>query len=120
MVQFDKYTGTTINGSVPIVTTEAKWTSNGQDCKRVQFPLLLAFAVTIYKAQGLTLDSVVVDIGDTEKSLGLTYVALSRVKTFEGLALNRPYDFTRFSSIATHRHLLMRKQEETRLLTIAL
>lgn len=86
MVHFEKFNGPTINNSVPIGPTEAKWISNGQDCKRVQFPLLVAFAITIHKAQGLTLDTVVLDIGDKERNLGLAYVAFSRVKTIQGLA----------------------------------
>ena len=118
MVQFDKYYGPTINGSVPIGPTEAKWIANGQDCKRMLFPLIVAFAITIHKSQGLTLDKVVVDIGENERNLGLAYVALSRVKTIEGLAFSKPYNFSRFTNIAKSRYLNMRKHEEARMLTL--
>ena len=40
---------------------------------------LIAYASTIHKSQGQTLDKEVIDLGKSEKSLGLTFVALSRV-----------------------------------------
>ncbi|HEY8194859.1 MAG TPA: AAA family ATPase [Hyphomicrobium sp.] len=55
-----------------------------------QFPLRLAWALTIHKAQGLTLDKVYVDLGGGTFAHGQTYVALSRCRTMEGLALARP------------------------------
>lgn len=55
--------------------------------ERTQYPLRLSFAVTIHKCQSLTLNLAKIDIGRTEKSLGLTYVALSRVRRLEDLLL---------------------------------
>jgi ATP-dependent DNA helicase PIF1 len=55
-----------------------------------QFPVRLAWALTIHKAQGLTLDRVYVDLGRGTFAHGQTYVALSRCRTLEGLALARP------------------------------
>lgn len=55
-----------------------------------QFPLRLAWALTIHKAQGLTLDKVYVDLGTGTFAHGQTYVALSRCRTMEGLAMARP------------------------------
>ena len=43
-------------------------------------PIRLAYALTINKSQGQTLGKVVVDLGKNERSLGLAFVALSRVK----------------------------------------
>ncbi len=51
-----------------------------------QFPLRLAWAITIHKSQGLTFDRVAIDAG-TAFATGQVYVALSRCTTFEGITL---------------------------------
>ena len=55
-----------------------------------QYPLRLAWAVTIHKSQGKTFDKVVVDIGRGAFAHGQAYVALSRCRTMEGLLLQTP------------------------------
>ncbi len=55
-----------------------------------QIPLRLAWSVTIHKSQGQTYDEVVIDLGRGAFSPGQTYVALSRVRSLEGLYLTRP------------------------------
>ncbi|MDA7843679.1 AAA family ATPase [Pontimonas sp.] len=55
-----------------------------------QFPLRLAWAVTIHKAQGKTLEAAVIDLGPRAFAPGQTYVAFSRLTSLEGLYLRRP------------------------------
>lgn len=57
-----------------------------------QFPLRLAWAVTVHKSQGLTFDRLVVDLDRRAFSHGQTYVALSRTRSLEGLSLVRPIE----------------------------
>jgi ATP-dependent DNA helicase PIF1 len=54
-----------------------------------QVPLVPAWAITIHKAQGLTLDDVRIDLGYGAWAPGQVYVALSRARTLDGLSLTR-------------------------------
>ncbi|MBP9818172.1 AAA family ATPase [Candidatus Shapirobacteria bacterium] len=58
-----------------------------------QFPIRLAWAVTIHKSQGQTYDSVIIDLGRGAFAHGQTYVALSRCKSLETLYLRRPLTY---------------------------
>lgn len=55
-----------------------------------QFPLILAWAITIHKSQGKTLERVIIDLGTGAFAAGQLYVALSRCKSFSGIALKQP------------------------------
>lgn len=52
-----------------------------------QYPVKLAWALTIHKSQGLTFSNVIIDLGRGAFTGGQTYVALSRCRSFEGLTL---------------------------------
>ena len=54
-----------------------------------QYPLKLAWAITIHKSQGLTFDSIYLDIGRGAFAPGQTYVALSRCRTLNGVYLKK-------------------------------
>ncbi len=55
-----------------------------------QFPLRLAWAITVHKSQGQTYNKVIIDMHTGSFTSGQTYVALSRCKTLQGLKLQRP------------------------------
>jgi ATP-dependent exoDNAse (exonuclease V) alpha subunit len=76
---FDEASGKVREVLVPVTLAEFK-----------QIPLRLAWAVTIHKSQGQTYDEVQIDMGRGAFSPGQTYVALSRVRTLDGLYLTRP------------------------------
>lgn len=54
-----------------------------------QFPMRLAWAITIHKSQGKTFTKVIIDVGDGAFCHGQVYVALSRCTSFEGVVLRR-------------------------------
>ena len=56
-----------------------------------QIPLILSWAITIHKSQGATLERCIIDIGDAVFESGQSYVALSRIKSLEGVSI-KSYD----------------------------
>ena len=74
-----------------------------------QFLLQLVYTITVYKSQGLTLLQVILNIDQKEHYLGLSYIAISRVKVLDRLMFELPFDFSCFtiydSPIAQDREL---------------
>jgi ATP-dependent DNA helicase PIF1 len=80
---------------VPIVPVKVEWDKNGTTCWRKQLPLVLAWAITVHKSQGLTLDQAVIDLGEKDFAPGLSFVAIFRVKTLTGLAFRSQFPWER-------------------------
>ena len=64
------------------------WDTDFPGVKRQQIPLKLAYAITIHKAQGATLDCALIDVGGRTFEYGQAYTALSRVKDIESLYIH--------------------------------
>lgn len=86
-----------------VEVTQHKWevfeyTFNGESFEEgvigsySQYPIALAWAVTIHKAQGKTFDKVLVDVGWGAFAHGQMYVALSRCTTLSGIKLLKPFN----------------------------
>ena len=123
IVKFDTYTGpscfSNITNCVPISPCFSTSEAHGRKFERTQFPLKLAWAITIHKSQGLTLDRAWIDLGKSERSLGMSYVALSRVRNLEDIVIE-PLSLERLTSIGKGANFERRKQEELRLNTLAI
>ena len=107
LVAVDRYNGPTLFTSsnskkvVPIFPTFHKWEGSKGTCSHRQFPIILAFAFTIHKSQGLTLDQVVLDISRKEHTTGLTYIGVLQVKKLSGLIFKRGFNKKLFSPTAS-------------------
>ena len=101
-MKFDNYRGPSITESissrVPICPiTVSSQTLDGLH-ERQQLPLKLAWAITIHKSQALTLPKAWIDIGQTQRTAGISYVAISRVRTLPSCIIE-PMTFERLKSI---------------------
>ena len=118
IVQFDEYEGPSIfedkPNCVPICPVTVTLQISERCHERQQLPLKLAWALTIHKSQGLTLPKAVIDIGKSEKTPGISYVAISRVKSLSS-CLIQPMAYERLQSIKSSSSLQFRLQEEQRL-----
>jgi nucleoside-triphosphatase THEP1 len=75
-----------------------------------QFPIRLAWAITIHKSQGLTFDEAIIDAG-ASFAAGQVYVALSRCKTLDGITLRSP--ISTHNIISDERIIAFAKQENS-------
>ena len=78
----------------------------------------MAWALTIHKSQGLSLQRKTIDIGNAKRK-GLTFTAISRVKYIDGLRISPPFTFERYSKMAKSAYATIRKKEEQRLESIS-
>ena len=74
-------------GSIEMTIQPHTWTNDLDSI--VQIPLIYAWAITIHKAQGATLQKAEIDLGSSVFEYGQIYVALSRITTLEGLYLTK-------------------------------
>ncbi|PWI64382.1 hypothetical protein PCL_10520 [Purpureocillium lilacinum] len=98
MMVMDKYTGpsylTTDDGRevVPILAVKRDFFFGASACTRTQFPLMPSYAITVHKSQSITVDKMVTDLSERDFQTGLSSVAVSRVKTLDGLMVDTPFE----------------------------
>ena len=97
---------------IPILPIQREWEHGLVTYSRTMFPVVLAYAITIHKSQGLTLDKAVLDIRAKDFSLGQTYVAISRVRSIRGLMFDNSFDKSRFLEKLTD--IRRMREEDTR------
>ena len=104
----DKYDGPDLSKDpaddksvVPILPIRRQWEVGSEIYSRTMFPIVLAYAITIHKSQGLTLNKAVLDLSSRDFSVGQTYVAISRVRAVRGLMIDRLFDISRFAERPT-------------------
>ncbi len=84
-----------------------------KNAHRLQFPIPPAYALTFHKSQGQTIPKTVIKLGDKEQSLGLTFVALSRVKNFSDFLIE-PFSLERLQKLSQSKLLNPRLEKEKR------
>ena len=89
-----------VPGSVPIHPRTAEWKDGKVTCTRRGFSLLPGYALTIHKAEGMTIDRpVLIDVGPTEFAVGLTYTAVTRTRTLDNISFQPMPTFNRIREI---------------------
>ncbi|KAE8740715.1 hypothetical protein FOCC_FOCC013771 [Frankliniella occidentalis] len=110
IVKFDNVDGYPyLNGGVPIQAIHCSWSINNISCSRVQLPLSLSWACTVHKSQSLTVELCQMNLGETDFELGLTYVALSRVKNLSSLVLMKPISLDHLNCVKRSRMFVERE-----------
>lgn len=71
----------------------------------------MAWALTIHKSQGLTLDKATIDIGNKDHQ-GLTFIAISRVRQLSCLRIARPFTYERYARMEINHNVALRQIEE--------
>ena len=84
---------------IPIAPVTARWERGDKALTRTQFPIRLAWAITVHKSQGLTLDKAVINLGEVDFTPGLSFVAISRVKKLSGLLFKTSFPIGRLQKL---------------------
>ena len=86
---------------MPIFRSRREFYCGNTVCTRIQFPLTNVYAITVHKAQGITVNKAVLDLSTCDFTPGLSYVAVFRVKTLQGILFDEPFDYEHFRTEAS-------------------
>jgi ATP-dependent DNA helicase PIF1 len=105
---------TTDYAVIPLYRSQRDFYLSGQTRHRSQFPVCLAYALTIHKAQGMTMDKVALDLSIGKKDSILFYVACSRVKRIGDILFEQPFDHDRIRMQETFNATMRQEDWERR------
>ena len=118
VVEFENYRRPVVNENQPLCISICPITVTSQTeigiHERQQLPRRLAWALTIHKSQGLTLPKAWIDIGKSERTAGVSYVAISQVKSLASCVI-KPMTYERLTSLKSSANLQYKLEEENRL-----
>ncbi len=122
MIEFDNYSGPTILAAdgkklIPIVSVRHTWKGKKGLCSRLQISLCLAWAITMHKSQGLTLEKTVIDLRRKEFAAGLSFVTISWIPTLNNMLFS-PFSLKRLHHIKNCKRLHERIAEENCLISM--
>lgn len=111
ILKFNDYTGPSLTNRIPgcVPICPICNTLDGLQ-ERQQLPLKIAWVITIHKNRGLTLSKAWIDIGKSEKTVGVSYVAISPIKMLSNSILE-PVTFERSTSLKKSVNLEYRIKE---------
>ena len=122
LIEFDDYCGPAFLSShskyILVPPFQGEFSHDSMACKCVQFPIVLAWAITIHKCQSMILSKVVIYISKKEMQNGLTFVAISHVRYKEDLIFSVIYLLSCLQSIKNGKNIDQQLAEEVRLDTI--
>jgi hypothetical protein len=122
MVKFTNFRGerfVDFTDAIPICPRTVVDHEHGPEKSRTQIPLILAWAITLYKSQGKSIEKVHLDIGTKEGSDNATYVGTSRVID-PLMFVCEPFEFSRLLKLKKAKNLKSRLHEELRFFHLAL
>ena len=118
LVEFQSYSGPAWDPARPKLIPVPLESSNENGTQRWQVPLALCWGRTIHKSQGQTWDRVVIHLGTAEFTLGISYVALSRAKSLDGILLKGLFSYDRLAKVNGAQRHVRRQAAEAWLATL--
>ena len=119
LVHVPQYTGPSFfedeEKIVPITPIRRSWMDGKKSCSRTMLPLQPAYAISIHKSQGMSLDKVIINLGGKEFASGLSYTAISRCRKIQNLAFHPMPNYIRFRNMFKTESFKSKEKEEQKI-----